>query len=1249
MKPSETEPRRDLAADALDVYAARLASLPEGESLDLEQLCRERADLAPELRRLHLAVDQRDRQVEAGAAPVPIGDGPLEALARSQDDERYSMLDEIGRGGMGSVYRVWDARLKRTLAMKVSAVRRGESSERRGDRSLYRFLDEAHVMGWLDHPGVLPVHDAGFDAEGRLFFTMHLVRGHELGRVLRLARQGRDGWNATRVVGVLIKVCETLAYAHGKGILHRDVKPSNVMVGALGETYVTDWGLARVAARPEPGVPDPRGEVRDPDDSRHGPFTVDGAVIGTPSYMAPEQASGRAAAIGPRVDVYAVGAVLYELLAGEPPYADRCPSADAQGVLEEVRRHAPTALVRRAPAAPPELIAICDKAMSRTPARRYGNMESLAADLRAYTERRVVSAHRVGPVVEARKWVDRNRTAALALASALLLLVAGSLAFAWTQAAQRRTVDGVNARLRAQSQRADRSAYAARVSAAAALLEQHHPDFARAQLALCDPALRGWEWHHLDARVDLSRATLDAASDAELTRGVAFSPDGELLAFGDEDGRVFAAAARNASAPRLLGRVADRVYELKIDPHERWIVAAGKREVGFFSFDPAVPPRILRPGGGNFRDVAFRPGTDTVAVSAQDGKVRLLDAPTGAIVGSFYVGGRAGIGFGPNPDELFSLAADSRVRVHDPETGEVLRERELLDEPAYSHHCLPLAVGPRGDVLAVGTPQGEVQLLDAASLDRIAVLDAHTGYVWSIAFSPDGRRLATASSDGTVRVWDAGSGALGFVGHGHRARVTAVAWSPAGDALATTGEDALVRLWDPDGSEGESLLLPHSFGARKLDVSPDGARIASAGPQPGVLLWDPESGDCQARLEWDKEDAVACRFDRTGRRLCVGTTDGRLLIWDVERAVVEREVKLADTWVEDIDLHGGRIAASTSDGLLAVLDLGTGAAIAQLRCGAGRVGALRFAPDGEHLVVGPGGEDLLVIETAGWTVARRRPAPHGDLVHSIRFHPDGSSFVTSGADERVLVWSTQTWELERELRGHSESVHATAFSPDGTRLATGGVDQSLRLWDFASGSVLATLGARRNWITALAFAPDGSWLCAGNNLRLWDSTRRERGLNVLHRVRSKLRVEVDELFALHHRSQAVVEALGRRADLSPVELRAAIWLARSKPDGPRTLRDAARALALEPGSADELYVRALEKARASLALDPDPRTLEVEALALARLGRTDEARDALRRADGRRDEPEPGDAQAEATRTALRRLLDRATPDGGGG
>jgi serine/threonine protein kinase/formylglycine-generating enzyme required for sulfatase activity len=369
--------------------------------------------------------------------------------ARRDAVDRYETLGRVGRGGMGVVYKVRDRHLDRVVGMKVlrRRPRRPEGSPGVGSRSLQRFLEEARIASRLNHPGIVPVHELGCDERGRVYFTMGFVEGQDLGRILRERAEGRGAWTRERVLDILLRVCEAVTHAHDHDVLHRDLKPSNVMVGSLGQAYVTDWGLARLRTGIEEKDP-----VADPDSFSEADAWAGGAIvahtrtgeaIGTLAYMSPEQARGEHDRVGPASDVYSLGAILYEVLSLRRPYARESGQLAASDLLRHLRAHPPEPVEDVARDAPAELCAICRRAMQREPRDRYPSARELAADLRAYLEGRVVAAHRTDRLEKITKWIRRNRALAGALLGVLVLAVGALVAISWLSADARSRTEQV--------------------------------------------------------------------------------------------------------------------------------------------------------------------------------------------------------------------------------------------------------------------------------------------------------------------------------------------------------------------------------------------------------------------------------------------------------------------------------------------------------------------------------------------------------------------------------------------------------------------------------------------------------------------------------------------------------------------------------------------------------------------------------------------------------------------------------------
>ncbi|MBI3817085.1 MAG: SUMF1/EgtB/PvdO family nonheme iron enzyme [Planctomycetes bacterium] len=463
--PAIAEDLKKMRAAAIDAMAARPATVVE--------TLRKRFgnDIDP-----NVTLDPREA-APSDSAPSPVSK-PSSTLneeliqkisSHSSPSPRYTFKGEVARGGMGAILKVWDGDLRRNLAMKVILGEglEQEQKEPTDPARIARFLEEAQVTGQLDHPGIVPVHELGVGADGRVFFTMRLIHGRDFQTILDLVKLGKEGWTQTRALGTIQRVCEAMAYAHAKGVIHRDLKPANIMVGHFGETYVMDWGLAKVLGKKEPEI---KRKITDSYDesgvkslrrdaalteSGSGMLTMDGEVLGTPCYMSPEQALGRVNEMGPASDVYSAGAILYHLLAGSMPYVEPGTAATPMMVLDRVRKGAPRPLRDFNSKLSNEIVAICEKSMSRDPAKRYPDMRAMADDLRNYLEGRVVRAYATGAFVEFKKWVLRNKGTAAAILLAILVAMGGLALVAWKEKQKQVELAGKNTEIQKEKDKVD--------------------------------------------------------------------------------------------------------------------------------------------------------------------------------------------------------------------------------------------------------------------------------------------------------------------------------------------------------------------------------------------------------------------------------------------------------------------------------------------------------------------------------------------------------------------------------------------------------------------------------------------------------------------------------------------------------------------------------------------------------------------------------------------------------------------------
>jgi tetratricopeptide (TPR) repeat protein/tRNA A-37 threonylcarbamoyl transferase component Bud32 len=407
-----------LAAECLKQHggdvARSLASIPAGVST------RERlaalADTDLDATMAHVGVGP----TEAGAAEFHLADGYAVGSAAG-GEQRFRVLRPHAKGGLGAVFVAMDTELHREVALKQILERHADDPVSRS-----RFLLEAEITGGLEHPGIVPVYGLGTYADGRPYYAMRFVRGDSLKEAIEHfhadesfgSDPGRRSLELSKLLRRFLDVCNAVEYAHSRGVLHRDIKPGNVIVGQHGETLVVDWGLAKATGQANAGA----GErTLRPSLASGSAETLPGSALGTPSYMSPEQAEGRLDLLGPRSDVYSLGATLYCLLTGRPPFE----SDDIGEVIRGVRHGDFPAPRSLAPALDRALEAVCLKAMARDPADRYDSCRALAEDIERWLAGEPVTAWREPLSRRVRRWASRNRTAVTAAAVALAAVAIG--------------------------------------------------------------------------------------------------------------------------------------------------------------------------------------------------------------------------------------------------------------------------------------------------------------------------------------------------------------------------------------------------------------------------------------------------------------------------------------------------------------------------------------------------------------------------------------------------------------------------------------------------------------------------------------------------------------------------------------------------------------------------------------------------------------------------------------------------------
>lgn len=924
------------------------------------------------------------------------------------DAQRFMLEGELGKGGMGAVMLIHDRHLNRRLAMKVLLDRRPASSDeelRLAHQVLGRFLEEAQVTSQLDHPGVIPVHELGLDQSGKVYFTMRLVKGRTATEVFYHAREQVDGWTTVRALEVILKICDTMAYAHDKGVLHRDLKPANVMVGRFGEVYVMDWGLAKVTGhadrhdlriRKDKATGESRiASTRQRDagtDADASVVSMDGQQLGTPSYMSPEQARGEE--LDARADVYSIGAMLYELLTGRAPYVVPGSRKPAYRILDDVLDGPPKPIEDISRGVPAELVAIANKAMERERADRYASVLALGADIRAFLASKVVSAYRTGAMVELQLWVRRNRPLAATMACLLLVLVVGAAVTANLNRLQRGQLRDSSwgafnqaSRLFVKADETEDPVLCAD-SAAEGLLQ-----LTRA-IALEPTNGVAWERFAIEAaaRCELWQRPVATLPHGDHINTVAFSPDGKRVA----------TTTYHGHSARL------------------WDVASGREQATL-------------PHEWNVWVAAFSPDGSQIVTGSADCTAKLWNTSTGTCLLTLpHAADVIRATFSHDGTRLLTGDLGNTAKLWDTKTGRELLKLEHEDA-VYS-----VAFCPDGARLL--TAGGNTAAIwDAASGQRLRTFQ-HDNLITSATFDRDGTRVLTGSFDETAKLWLA---ATGEMLRSCRGGSYGTMFSPDGTRILTTLEGSRPTLWNTTTGR-----IVNDFPHEQDDgwgpvMTHDGTRVLTLGIT-GAQLWEAAARSPLRAWSHSTTEAVAISPDGT-LALTGGYSDARL--WRTSSITTRRVLDHADI-----------TTASLSDDHAYALT-GSGDGTAKLW----RVDSARHLRTFEHrtrLGVAVLSSDGALVLTAGERTIKIWTSATGDLVRELAspvpirtaaLRRDGSNVLVVGEDHTVQLWDVATGAMTRTLH-HDGPVHSAAFSRDGRYIVTASGDRTARLWEAMTGA-----------------------------------------------------------------------------------------------------------------------------------------------------------------------------------------------------
>jgi len=1034
---------------------------------------------------------ERSAAAEADAAEV---------LPRRFGD--YELLEPIARGGMGVVYRARQISLNRTVALKM--ILAGELATR---QMVLRFRAEAEAAANLHHPNIAAIYETG-EVDGQHYFSMEHVAGADLGR---LAAKGP--LPAQRAARYLEKIAQAVEHAHQHGILHRDLKPSNVLIDGQDEPRVTDFGLAKKFTA----------------DSE---LTMSGQLVGSPNFMPPEQASSKRGKVGRHSDVYGLGALLYHLLTGRPPFE----AATIEETLQEAFEREPVSPRVLNPGVPRDLETICLKCLEKEPSRRYATAQAVAEELSRFLRNEPIRARPVSPPERLWRWCRRNPTLAAVGTVANVLLIA--LAVGGLTVAHRQRESAEKYRGLAETNRV--LLYASELKAAQQAIEEGNMQNAVTFLDRHIPEagqedLREFTWRYLH-HLCQPYLTTPELSHTSFVFYLAAPRDGKRLVVGGATDWVgiWDVASRSkihefrTGEPWVTGPLA-------CSPDGRYIVATGLRPEwttnGMQIWDTTVldtnalwPPVHTRPGFfGRYSD--FSPDGSLLAVPSEKEVVLMEVGGNWEQIGRLTGHTRTvwSARFAPDGQKLVTASEDATARVWDVATRQCVG--------VFTNHTAGLhaaAFSPDSRQLASASFDGTVRLWDADSLEERRHYEHNMGRN-ALDFSPDRWLIASGGTDGSVKVWDVEADTVRTL-RGHSQNVMAVKFVLGGTHLASGSWDQSVKLWNLDQPLPNDVIEGAARDRSPLAFSGHGRWLATVSSNASeILLWDTANGrpvtaqagvltnrlgrmvDTRTLLSTEEASEVAGsvvitdlafspddRYLAAARAFTVISPDSesrrsRIEFWDIRRGTMMNSF---EGWMPVRFTRDGRLLAclGPQPGTLLIRDVATGRTWT----------AERTIPTVEHLdlAFSPDGQTLVSsgIQTILWEAASGRwlgtlsdfPNPS---VNALAFAPDGKWLVTGGASAEIHLWEMSSRRQIPTLRAHTTRVTSLAVSPDGRTLSSADVNGLIKLWRLERGSEgvlgareLLTLRQHQGSVDNLQFSPDGSVLAsssADGTVRLW--------------------------------------------------------------------------------------------------------------------------------------------------------------------